>query len=91
VVAAVVQLAHAVDLQVVAEGVETAEQLRVLHRLGVDGAQGFLLAAPMPPEEVAVLLRGQADALHRAGLPTVVRTAPAAVPSSAERSGPGRP
>ena len=79
VVAAVVQLAHALDLEVVAEGVETAEQLRALHALGVDGAQGFLLAAPMAPDETASVLRGQAGALHRAGLPTVVRTGRAAV------------
>jgi diguanylate cyclase (GGDEF)-like protein len=89
VVAAVVQLAHAVDLHVVAEGVETAEQLLVLERLGVDGAQGFLLAGALPPEEAIEVLRGQADALHRAGLPTVVTTAPAGDRFGGERSAPG--
>jgi diguanylate cyclase (GGDEF)-like protein len=88
VVAAVVQLAHAVDLDVVAEGVETAEQLLVLQRLGVDGAQGYLLAAPMPPAEAAAVLRGQAGALHRAGLTTTVTTAPAVVPIGDARTGP---
>jgi diguanylate cyclase (GGDEF)-like protein/PAS domain S-box-containing protein len=73
VVAAVVQLAHAVDLEVVAEGVETTEQLLVLQRLGVDGAQGYLLAYPTPAEEARRVVCGQADALHRAGLATIVR------------------
>jgi EAL domain-containing protein (putative c-di-GMP-specific phosphodiesterase class I) len=88
VVAAVVQLAHAVELNVVAEGVETAEQLVVLQRLGVDGAQGYLLAAPMPPGEAAGVLRGQPSALHRAGLTTTVTTAPAVVPIAGARTGP---
>jgi EAL domain-containing protein (putative c-di-GMP-specific phosphodiesterase class I) len=73
VIAAVVQLAHAVDLHVVAEGVETPEQLMLLHRLGVDGAQGFLLAMPMAGADVVEVLRGRADALDRAGLPSIVR------------------
>jgi diguanylate cyclase (GGDEF)-like protein len=72
VVAAVVQLAHAMNLVVVAEGVETAEQLTTLRRLGVDCAQGYLLAAPMPPKEATAVLRGVPEALHHAGLPTVV-------------------
>jgi len=83
VIAAVVQLAHAVDLHVVAEGVETPEQLMLLHRLGVDGAQGFLLAMPMIAAEVAGVLRGRADALHRAGLPSIVRRGLEEVPSGA--------
>jgi EAL domain-containing protein (putative c-di-GMP-specific phosphodiesterase class I) len=83
VVAAVVQLAHAVDLHVVAEGVETPEQLVMLHRLGVDAAQGFLLAMPMAGIDVVDVLRGRADALDRAGLPSIVRRARAGVPSGA--------
>jgi len=70
VVAAVVQLAHAVRMAVMAEGVETIEQLLVLRRLGVDAAQGYLLGHPMPPEECAAVLRRPSDMLVRAGLPT---------------------
>ena len=47
VVAAIVQLAHALDMEVVAEGVETAEQQRKLVELQVDKLQGFLFAKPM--------------------------------------------
>ena len=48
IVASVLDLAHAVGLDVVAEGVETAEQLDLLRRLGCDHAQGYHLARPAP-------------------------------------------
>jgi diguanylate cyclase (GGDEF)-like protein len=47
VVRALVELAHAHDLTVVAEGVETPEQLEIVRALGCDMAQGFLLGRPM--------------------------------------------
>jgi diguanylate cyclase (GGDEF)-like protein len=47
VVDAVVKLAHALGLKVVAEGVETARQRKVLVELGCDELQGFLFAKPM--------------------------------------------
>jgi diguanylate cyclase (GGDEF)-like protein len=53
IVQAVVQLAHALDLRVVAEGVETEGQRLVLHSLRCDELQGFLFARPMPADEVA--------------------------------------
>jgi diguanylate cyclase (GGDEF)-like protein len=56
IVAAVVELGHALGLQVVAEGVETDAQLSQLRELGCDGAQGFLLGRPLPENEVAALL-----------------------------------
>ncbi|MFC3688654.1 bifunctional diguanylate cyclase/phosphodiesterase [Aquipuribacter hungaricus] len=49
VVTAVVALAHANDLYVVAEGVETEEQRRLLLRSGCDQAQGWLFGRPAPP------------------------------------------
>ena len=42
-----IALAHSLELKVVAEGVETAEQLALLNELGCDYAQGFYLAKPM--------------------------------------------
>ena len=45
---AVVQLAHALSLKVVAEGVETPRQRDILVELGCDELQGFLFAKPMP-------------------------------------------
>ena len=56
IVTAVLSLAHALDMAVIAEGVETADQLAELRRLGCDMAQGFYLARPQPEHAVAALL-----------------------------------
>jgi EAL domain-containing protein (putative c-di-GMP-specific phosphodiesterase class I) len=48
IVSAVIELAHALGLRVVAEGVETAGQRAILTDLGCDELQGFFLARPMP-------------------------------------------
>jgi diguanylate cyclase (GGDEF)-like protein len=52
IVAAIIGLAHAVGLHTVAEGVETHAQLRALHAMGCDRAQGFLWTEPLPSHEV---------------------------------------
>jgi diguanylate cyclase (GGDEF)-like protein/PAS domain S-box-containing protein len=49
---AIVGLAHSRLMTTVAEGVETAEQLDMLRRLGCTSVQGFLFARPLPPAEV---------------------------------------
>jgi diguanylate cyclase (GGDEF)-like protein len=54
IVGSLVSLAHGLGLTVVAEGVETEEQLTELRRLGCDRVQGYLLARPAPPEVVGV-------------------------------------
>jgi len=51
-----VSLARALSIDVVAEGVETEEQLAELRRLGCDGAQGYLFAAPMCAADFEALL-----------------------------------
>ena len=56
IVKGVIDLAHALGLQVVAEGIEDREHLVELRALGCDLAQGFHFARPLPPEAVTALL-----------------------------------
>lgn len=52
IVRSIIDLAHGLGLTVTAEGVETVEQLRLLRDLNCDVAQGFVLARPLPPDEL---------------------------------------
>ncbi len=52
IVSAIIALAKALGLQVVAEGVETAEQQHYLTGLGCETLQGFLLDRPMTPQQI---------------------------------------
>jgi len=46
-----ISLAHSLDLHVIAEGVETVEQLEILRDMDCDFAQGYLYSRPLPPDE----------------------------------------
>lgn len=54
---ALIRFAHALDLTVVAEGVETEEQCRALTELGCDQLQGYLFGRPVPEERLPNLFR----------------------------------
>jgi diguanylate cyclase (GGDEF)-like protein/PAS domain S-box-containing protein len=66
IVAAVMGMAHALDLRVVAEGVETSDQVARLRTLGCDEAQGFFYARPGPAADIDARLVAEAHA-HAAG------------------------
>jgi len=56
IVETIVALARSMDINTVAEGVETAEQFRAARTLGCDAVQGYLFAAPQSAEPAASLL-----------------------------------
>jgi diguanylate cyclase (GGDEF)-like protein/PAS domain S-box-containing protein len=58
IVTAVISMAHSLKLRVVAEGVETRQELEFLQAQRCDEAQGYYFARPMPPEQFAIVLRG---------------------------------
>ncbi len=53
---AIISLAHGLKLKVIAEGVETQEQLDYLKTQGCDEVQGYYLSRPLPPEAVTKML-----------------------------------
>ena len=55
-VAAIIAMAGALGLDVIAEGVETYEQVVILEDLGVRSAQGYYFARPMPADEITKLI-----------------------------------
>lgn len=58
VVDAIIAMAHRLNLAVIAEGVETTEQLRFLRARGCDKAQGYLFSRPVPAAQFLDLLDG---------------------------------
>ena len=62
IVQAMITLAHNLGMKVVAEGVETAEQLRSLQALGCDRLQGYLFSPPLPARQATEILAKKAEA-----------------------------
>ncbi|MFL9878927.1 EAL domain-containing protein [Herbaspirillum rhizosphaerae] len=54
---AIVSMAHALHMTVVAEGVETVQQLQLLQALGCDEVQGYYISHPLPAAEIPGLMR----------------------------------
>jgi diguanylate cyclase len=88
IVGATVALAHGLGLTVVAEGVETEEQLAALHLAGCDLAQGYFLSKPVPPD---LLSDGAESAVAKAATagviePTSRKPLPPRLPVPARRT-----
>ena len=54
---AIIQMAHKLDIRVIAEGVETEAQRTLLAAAGCDFGQGYLFSRPLPPMEFERLLQ----------------------------------
>jgi EAL domain-containing protein (putative c-di-GMP-specific phosphodiesterase class I) len=54
---AIIDVAHALDMRVIAEGVESIEHVELLQSLGCDLIQGFYLSEALPRKEITQLLR----------------------------------
>jgi diguanylate cyclase (GGDEF)-like protein len=67
IVQAMVTLAHALNIKVTAEGIETREQMELLVQMGCDTLQGFLLSPPTTPRLLEVMLRRREPRLMKAG------------------------
>ena len=61
VVEAIIALGKAMELEVVAEGVETDQQYAIVRRLGCDLVQGFFIARPMPADQLRIWRGGYED------------------------------
>ena len=80
IVAAIIALAHALHMTVVAEGVETASQLKELNGMDCDEVQGYLLGRPLTPADFEKLLRGEAERDELAGVPRMRHEGQTATP-----------
>jgi len=80
IVGAIVSLAHGLGIEAVAEGVETAEQVAALRRIGCDEVQGYFVREPITAEELTALL--DADLATLASRPAGAARMPRETPSS---------
>jgi EAL domain-containing protein (putative c-di-GMP-specific phosphodiesterase class I) len=74
IVRAIISLAHGLRLKVIAEGVESEEQLGILKRMGCDQYQGFFRSAAVPAAEIERFARNEADRPKSEGEPDIDRT-----------------
>jgi len=70
IVKAVIELSHALEMRVVAEGVDSRENLEIITKLGCDLAQGFLIARPMRSDHVVSWIACYSDSSIMRGMPT---------------------
>ncbi|MBW6419902.1 EAL domain-containing protein [Rhizobium sp. XQZ8] len=58
-IGSIIDIGKSLNIKVVAEGVETADHVRILRDLGCDRLQGYALARPMPPSALADFIRAE--------------------------------
>ena len=75
-VASTIDLAHSLDLRMVAEGVETADALSELSLYGCDQAQGYFISRPVPGSELVAWLAGRGASFRTEETEEEVHSAP---------------
>jgi diguanylate cyclase (GGDEF)-like protein len=73
IVGAVIEMAHGLKMEVIAEGVETTDTDRRLRQLGCDYGQGFYYSRPVPAEGVAAFVQEWQQALNQAAPLRVIK------------------
>ena len=74
IVRAIISLAHGLRLKVIAEGVESEEQLGILRRMGCDQYQGFFRSAAVPAAEIERFVQEDSERLRNQGEADIDRT-----------------
>jgi EAL domain-containing protein (putative c-di-GMP-specific phosphodiesterase class I) len=85
VVRAMIQMAHALGLEVIAEGVETAAQWECLANLGCDGVQGHLVSPALPLPELEAMIESPASTGRLDGIASCSSLRAVATPPAASR------
>jgi EAL domain-containing protein (putative c-di-GMP-specific phosphodiesterase class I) len=85
IVQTIIELARVLGMDVVAEGIETEDQLQLLKEMGCRFGQGYLFATPLPADKIEELLASPDNCLPMAERPTQAQTFS---PSAARRPGP---
>ena len=62
---AVITMGHSLGIRVIAEGIETIEQMQILQQMNCDEGQGYYLGRPMPAEEITKLIAEQSPLQKR--------------------------
>lgn len=70
---AIIAMGHSLRLKVIAEGVETREQLDFLRTRSCNEMQGYFFARPMPPEELGAFLQTEIFGIHAKNQESLVR------------------
>ncbi len=61
IVNSIITMGHGLNMEVIAEGVETAEQFEILKRCSCDNIQGYILSKPLPKENIEEILKKEAN------------------------------
>ncbi|ABE49451.1 response regulator receiver modulated diguanylate cyclase/phosphodiesterase with PAS/PAC sensor(s) [Methylobacillus flagellatus KT] len=69
IITAISGIAKGFKLDLIAEGVETLQQMKTLHKMGCNIMQGYLFSKPLPAQNITTLLKRQANLFHKNGEP----------------------